>query len=190
MKGMIGRLSFTGLAVAGVVLGHALAYGIAVGGADLRHTLLAKTGHGYWMTAVAAAIVLGLVATAARIGRLLLPGRETGDLGARFVARLATTQVGLFLLLETGERLTVGASVTHFFGDHLLTLGVALQVGTALLVSVLLRLVGRAAVVVAAALRRPPLASPTRTHLRPPAFLRPARPLLAGARTARGPPSL
>jgi len=189
VKGMIGRLSFTGLAVAGVVLGHALAYGIAVGDADLRHTLLAETGHGYWMTAVAAAIVLGLVATAGRIGRLLIPRREAGAIGARFVARLAAAQVALFLLLETGERLTVGASVTHFFGDHLLTLGVVLQVGTAFLVSLALRLVGRAAVVIAAALARPPLAS-ARARLRPPAFLPLARPLLAGARTTRGPPSL
>ena len=189
MRRAVGRLSFTGLAVAGVVLGHTLAYGIAVGDADLRHTFLAETGHGYWMTAVAAAVVLGLVATIARIGRLLLPGRETDDIGARFAARLAAAQVALFLLLETGERLTVGASVTHFFGDHLFTLGVALQVGTAFLVSLALRLVGRAAVAIAAALRRGPRAASTEAPLRPIAFARPARPLLVGARTTRGPPS-
>src|SRR5580765_4090696 len=63
-------------AFGGVVLGHWLTYLISVPGAGAREAFLAQTGHGYWPTAVAVALVFGV---AALLGTVVLHVR----LGAR-----------------------------------------------------------------------------------------------------------
>src|SRR6266540_1301778 len=57
----IRRLPLAGAAVAGAAVGHSIAYLIVAPQGRARATLLAGTGHGYWSTAVAAEIVLGLL---------------------------------------------------------------------------------------------------------------------------------
>src|SRR5262245_3285342 len=58
----IRRLPLAGAAVAGAAVGHSIAYLIVAPEGRTRAILLAGTGHGYWSTAVAAEIVLGLLA--------------------------------------------------------------------------------------------------------------------------------
>ena len=61
LRGLARRLPLAGAAVAGAVVGHGLAYALAVPEPGRRLALLAGSGHAYWSAAIAAAIVLGLV---------------------------------------------------------------------------------------------------------------------------------
>jgi hypothetical protein len=54
------RLPLTGVAVAGAVIGHTLAYVVAVPHPGARLVLLVTTGHTYWSTAITVAVVCGL----------------------------------------------------------------------------------------------------------------------------------
>ena len=62
------RLPLTGVAVAGAVVGHMVAYVLAVPEPTVRVALLGATGHAYWTAAIAAALVLGLASLAATLG--------------------------------------------------------------------------------------------------------------------------
>ena len=69
------RLPLTGVAVAGAVVGHMVAYVLAVPAPTERVALLGATGHAYWTAAIAAALVLGLTSLAATLGRRFRAGR-------------------------------------------------------------------------------------------------------------------
>ena len=64
---MARRLPLAGAAVAGAVVGHGLAYALAVPEPGRRLAVLAGSGHAYWSAAIAAAIVLGLVSLGATL---------------------------------------------------------------------------------------------------------------------------
>ena len=77
------RLPLTGVAVAGAVVGHMVAYVLAVPSPTVRVALLGATGHAYWNVAIAAAVVLGLASLATTLRRrfragLLSSGRPAG----------------------------------------------------------------------------------------------------------------
>jgi len=68
------RLPLAAAAIAAAVAGHALTYLLTVPAAQARALLLAESGHGYWPTAVAAAVVLGLLSLASTAARHFLRG--------------------------------------------------------------------------------------------------------------------
>jgi hypothetical protein len=68
------RLPLTGVAVAGAVVGHMVAYLLAVPEPTARVALLGATGHAYWTAAIAAAVVLGLASVATTLLRQFRAG--------------------------------------------------------------------------------------------------------------------
>jgi len=147
-----------GVAFAGVVAGHSLAYFAALPGNIQRDTYLAQTGHSYWHKALVFALlleVLGLAVVALRSFRAGLRGTLPMRLGVRQLAtRLALIQAAAFTALEAGERVASGAGVSGMFAHHLFVLGIAIQLLVAVAGALLLRWLARAAEVLGSALRR------------------------------------
>jgi hypothetical protein len=161
------RLPLTGVAVAGAVVGHMVAYGLAVPSPTVRVALLGATGHAYWTAAIAAAVVLGLASLAATLWRrvragLLASRPQPGQRLGRVAAQLAGFQVAIYLVQETLERLEVGIPAHALLDGRLLGTGVIVQMAIAVVLAVLLAVVGRVAEAVGRALRsRPRRAEPT-----------------------------
>jgi hypothetical protein len=154
------RLPLTGVAVAGAVVGHMVAYLLAVPSPTVRVALLGATGHAYWTAAIAAAVVLGLASLAATLARRFRAGLgrtqpEAGQSVGRLAAQLAGFQVAIYLVQETLERLEVGIPAHALLDGRLLVTGVIVQTAIALALAVLLSLAGRAAEAVGRALRGP-----------------------------------
>src|SRR5256885_83661 len=106
-------LWMAGVAFAGVVAGHSIAYVAAIPDASRRGALLAQTGHSYWGTALVAALLAEVLALAAvatchfRAG-LAAPAAEPLPIrlgGVQLAIRLSVIQVAAFTGLEVGERL-------------------------------------------------------------------------------------
>jgi hypothetical protein len=149
-RGLVHRLPLPGVAVAGAVVGHMLAYALAVPEGAARLALLLTTGHAYWSAAIAAGLVLGLVSLATTLLRHfragLLPGQPRPDLPfGRLAAQLAGFQVAIYLVQEVLERVAVGAPLASLLDAHLLAIGVAVQVAIAFCLAILLRTAGAAA---------------------------------------------
>jgi hypothetical protein len=161
------RLPLTGVAVAGAVVGHMVAYVLAVPSPTVRVALLGATGHAYWTAAIAAAVVLGLASLAATLGRRFRAGLvsgppQPGEHLARVAAQLAGFQVAIYLVQETLERLEVGIPAHTLLDGRLLVTGVVVQMAIAVVLAVLLTVVGRVAEAVGRALRpRPRRVEPT-----------------------------
>jgi len=184
------RLWLGGVAMAGVVLAHVLAYFMAAPHRNGRDMLLRASGHRHW--AVVASLALGaLVAGLIWFTTQATRPDRVWSLGARafFVStarRLVLLQVGGFVLLEASERLLFGAGF-GLLAEPVVLIGILLQVVSALGAAGLLvvfartldRLCGRssAARIVASPGPRP------RVWILPPRFL-----LAAGGATLRGPP--
>src|SRR5438093_6239954 len=105
-----GALAVTGVAAAGVLLGHWLAYAAAVPGGHSRAQLLAATGHGY-LTQVSK---IALVLLVSGVGALFLKSfRTSGAAPPRPLQigwRLALIQTFGFVAMEAFERIAVGIS--------------------------------------------------------------------------------
>jgi hypothetical protein len=161
------RLPLTGVAVAGAVLGHMVAYVLAVPSPTVRVAMLGATGHAYWTAAIAAASVLGLASLAATLQRrfragLLASSPQPADRLGRVAAQLAGFQVAIYLVQETLERLEAGIPAHALLDGRLLVTGVVVQTAIALALAVLLTVVGRVAEAAGRALRpRPRRAEPT-----------------------------
>lgn len=181
-------IAVIGLAAAGVVLGHWLAYRLAVPEPGVRAEVLARSGHGYWGLAVRGAVVLGVAAAVLTV-LAAIRGRDDSTLHPQGLAlRLAVAQVLAFSAMEVTERLVVGAPVAGLLHHGLFLAGLALQVGLAAAGAAVLLLLARATVRLAAALR-PRRRLPARpARWRPVAGFVPRRPVLAGAAAPRGPP--
>jgi hypothetical protein len=154
------RLPLTGVAVAGAVVGHMVAYVLAVPSPTVRVALLGATGHAYWTAAIAAASVLGLASLAATLRRrfragLLASRPQPSDRLGRVAGQLAGFQLAIYLVQETLERLEAGIPAHALLDGRLLVTGVVVQTAIALVLAVLLTLAGRAAEAVGRALRRP-----------------------------------
>ena len=191
--GRIGRtLALLGTATAGLVVAHELDYRFVVPDPLHRHDLLLRSGHGYLTHAGYLALVAGLVAIFASVALGYLRGRGAGALppARSIAARLAIVQSASFVILETVERIVVGAPPD----DRLLALtvvGIMVQLVAALGGAMLITVLDRAghAIAVATA-HRPAFARPSSVAVPAPAVVRaPAsRVLLTAPR--RGPPAL
>ena len=187
------RLPLTGVAVAGAVVGHMVAYVLAVPSPTVRVALLGATGHAYWTAAIAAASVLGFASLAATLGRRfragLLAGRpQPGERLGRVAAQLAGFQVAIYLVQETLERLEAAIPAHALLDGRLLVTGVVVQTAIALVLAVLLAVAGRAAEAVGRALRpRPRRVEPTSLPVVEVVVAWPSR-LLAAGRGSRAPP--
>jgi len=192
-RGVAHRLPLTGVAVAGAVVGHMVAYVLAVPSPTVRVALLGATGHAYWTAAIAAASVLGLASLAATLGRrfqagLLASRPKPADRLGRVAAQLAGFQVAIYLVQETLERLEAGIPVHALLDGRLLVTGVVVQSAIALVLAVLLAVVGRAAEAVGRALRpRPRRVEPTGRPVVDLVVAWPSR-LLAAGLGSRAPP--
>jgi hypothetical protein len=153
------RLPLTGVAVAGAVAGHTLAYAAAVPDPGTRLVLLARTGHTYWSTAIAVAVVCGLASMASSLIRpfragLLATRRSPERSLGRLAGRLAMVQVGIYLVQESLERVAAGASPGSLLHGRLLAVGLAAQLVVALILAAVLRAAGLVANSAGRALRR------------------------------------
>ena len=118
-----------GLAMAGLVLGHVLAYLIAVPDPHQRAFVLQRTGHDYLPALAEAALVLALAGIAAVVIRAFAPGARGGsERFSRLAGRLTLVQVLAFGGLEVVERIVAGAPLPHLASDHILVVGMAVQV--------------------------------------------------------------
>jgi hypothetical protein len=155
------RLPLTGLAVAGAVVGHMVAYVLAVPQPTVRVALLGATGHAYWTAAIAAATVLGLASLATTLGRRFRAGLVSAppppdEHPGRLAGQLAGFQVAIYLVQEAVERLEAGIPVHALPVSRLLVIGVIVQTAIALALAVMLVAAGRVAEAAGRALRRPP----------------------------------
>ena len=133
-----------GLAMAGLVLGHVLAYLIAVPDPHHRAFVLQRTGHEYLPTMAEAALVLALAGMAAVVIRAFAPGPWGGsERFPRLAGRLGLVQVLAFGGLEVVERIVAGAPLGDLASDHILVIGMAVQVVVALAGAALLRWLAR-----------------------------------------------
>jgi hypothetical protein len=143
-------LPLAGVAGAGVMVGHWLAYTAALPSGHLRAEVLAETGHGYWPLAVKAGLTVAIAAVAALVLRLAAgapdEGRGRFGLFRSLAARLAAAQVLAFTVLEVSERLAVHAPLANLWQHHLFVLGLAIQLAVALAGALLLVALTRAVV--------------------------------------------
>jgi hypothetical protein len=179
-------------AVAGAFAGHTAAYLVAVPGASARAALLARTGHGYWPAAAAAAVALGAAALGTTVAgrfRTGLARRPASSQGlVRLAARLALLQTAIYLLQELLERVASGAPPAWLLHDRALAVGIPLQLALAAVVAAVLLLAGRAAEAAGRALARR-VTSEARDRSPWPAPRRPATPPARGVPGIRAPPA-
>ena len=193
--GLARRLPLAGAAVAGAVIGHALAYALAVPEPGRRLAVLAGSGHAYWSAAIAAAIVLGLGSLGTTLARSFNAGLHPGDRPAgepvgRLAGRLALLQVTIYLVQELIERAAAGVPLGGPVNGRLLLTGIAVQLLVAGALALGLAWAGRVAEVAGRALRRRRLGrpDPRPVRLRPTGWVRPAI-LLAAGMGGRAPPA-
>ena len=177
-----------GIAAAGLVLGHWLAYALAAPGAAERDELLHATGHGYLAFATQVSVLAGVLGLA---GLFLARLHQRGGGGsfARDVVQLSAVQTGAFAAMEVAERLLSGAPLDDLVHGPLLAIGLAVQLLVATAGAASLRLTDRTAAA-ADDLRTilPPLpTSPPMVAVPVTACTPPPRPSL-GSFGGRGPP--
>ena len=136
--------SMLGLALGGVLVGHALTYRVLVPDAHARAVALADTGHGY----LGGANMLGLLAAVAGLSILFLGRlmRRTGGT-PRVAVRLVAFQLTTFAAMELLERLGSGAGVRQLLPA--LLVGIPTQVVVACIVAALVRYTLRSATILA-----------------------------------------
>jgi hypothetical protein len=136
-----------GVAMAGVVVGHSLAYFTALPNASARAELLARTGHSYWHGAVLLALAVSAVAFARHI-RDHVHFSLTEGAGQSYLlvaSWLAVVQVSAYVIIELTERLASGYPLQQTFHSFLPLIGIGVQVLVACASTLLLRLLAKAA---------------------------------------------
>lgn len=136
----------SGVAVGGVLVGHAVTYGFVRPDEHARESLLAATGHAYLHLANESGLLLALIALAvALLGRVSRRrGVDAPSIGTLFRS-LAGFQVAVFLAMEVLERVSSGATLSGMLDGGLLPLGVLAQLLIAVLGSFLIHHLLRAA---------------------------------------------
>ncbi len=179
-----------GTAAAGLVLGHALAYLIAIPDPHQRVFALQRTGHAYLPALDQAVLMLVVAGMAAVVVRAFA---HTGDRPERFgrLARvLVVAQTCAFAAQEVLERLVSRAPLGGLAHDHILVTGIAVQIVVAIVAAGILwlfaRTATRLAAVVAARTRLPRVRV---VFALPVTARRPHAPLFATAGSVRAPPS-
>ena len=185
-----------GTAAAGLVLGHALAYLIAIPDPHQRVFALQRTGHAYLPAldqAVLMLVVAGMAAVVVRAFAHTGYRADRPDRPERFgrLARvLVVAQTCAFAAQEVLERLVSGAPVGGLAHDHILVTGIAVQIVVAIVAAGILwlfaRTATRLAAVVAARTRLPRVRV---VFALPVTARRPHAPLFAMPGSVRAPPS-
>jgi hypothetical protein len=161
-RGVVRRLPLAGAGAVGAAVGHSVAYLIVAPHGRTRAALLAGTGHGYWSTAVAAEIVIGLLVVVSMIAGRVRDGLRQAPRAAPDVAwvwlalRLGLLQTSIFTVQEVLERTVSGHPVSLVAGDRLVVVGVLVQVLVAAVAAAVLGWLGRAAEAVGRALAAGP----------------------------------
>lgn len=139
------RLWLAALACAGIASAHWLAYFAAGTHGHLHDELLSSTGHAYWPYFAA----VSMAALVAALARPVIQGFRAGPnrTGIRFIPTvlvLAVVQVGGFLALEVGERMLFAQGHSlNVLSESVVLWGLALQVVTAVVATIVVRLLAR-----------------------------------------------
>ncbi|HLI57329.1 MAG TPA: hypothetical protein VKY26_09915 [Actinomycetota bacterium] len=193
-------LALAGLAWAGDLVGHWLAYVLAAPNVTARDALLLATGHQvYWHAAIATAAVFGAAALVAFAWQGFARGMRHPSVkrswDGRWLAlagRLAPLQAAIYVVQETLERLLSHAPLSTLFVGQVLLLGIALQLIIGCALALVIAGLGRAAEEIGVAVggarpptRPAPRSLPGSAHHSPPPRIGEFRP-----RLTRGPPAL
>lgn len=181
-----------GFAVCGLLLGHAISYLLAIPDPVHRDVVLQLTGHDYLPLAVQAGLILLLGGVAAILVRAWTSRGADGTEGFPSIAGLLTiVQVVAFVGQELIERLVAGAPLHALSHDHLLPIGIAIQLVLALVGAATIRWLARLSARIVRAvgttrvlLSRPALALTCRTTSDGPCGR-----IASTARNVRAPPS-
>lgn len=133
-----------GFAVAGLLLGHAVSYLLAVPDPYHRSLVLQRTGHDYLPVAGEIGLILLLAGVAAVVARAFTSRTRDTERFASLAGLLAVIQVAAFAGQEVLERLASGSPLGELVHDHVLATGVVVQVAVALIGATGLRLLARA----------------------------------------------
>lgn len=144
------RYAVVAVAATGVLAGHRLTYLADVPDAGPRASLLAGTGHQYLSVAGELVSALLAISIAAVFLGGLMNARTSPTPGRTLASRLVLLQIGAFVAMEVLERSTAGVGLGHLLDGGILVLGIAINVGVALVGAVVLWLILRLADRVAA----------------------------------------
>ena len=179
-----------GTAAAGLVLGHALAYLIAIPDPHQRVFALQRTGHAYLPALDQAVLMLVVAGMAAVVVRAFARTDDRTERFGRLARVLVVAQTCAFAAQEVLERLVSGAPLGGLAHDHILVTGIAVQIVVAIVAAGILwlfaRTATRLAAVVAARTRLPRVRV---VFALPVTARRPHAPLFATAGSVRAPPS-
>lgn len=176
-------------AVLGLAVGHSIAYLIAIPDAQRRASVLRNTGHAYLPLLVEIGLILAIAGAASLVmSALASRGRIREDSFMRTAVGLGALQAGAFVVLEVVERLLTHMPLNELVSDHLLAVGVVVQLGVAVVGALVLRAMARTAARLASVFVAP--RAPRPSGLIPIPFARTLglRPVLVGAVGVRGPP--
>jgi hypothetical protein len=126
-----------GLALGGVLLGHAATYALLHPAAGTREDALRAAGHAYLGTAARLALPLTVVALATLLLGQAIHANRGAERFRDLALRLVCFQTGVFAAMELLERLGSGSG-THDLGPAL-AVGLPLQAAVALAIAWLLR---------------------------------------------------
>jgi hypothetical protein len=133
-----------GAAAAGLVLGHALAYLIAIPDPHQRAFALQRAGHAYLPALDQAALMLAIAGVAAIVVRTFArKGDGATERFGRIAALLVVVQTCAFASQEVLERLVSGAPLGELAHDQILVIGVLVQVLVAIVAAAVLWLLAR-----------------------------------------------
>jgi hypothetical protein len=179
-----------GTAAAGLVLGHALAYLIAIPDPHQRVFALQRTGHAYLPALDQAVLMLVVAGMAAVVVRAFAHSGDRTERFGRLARVLVVAQTCAFAAQEVLERLVSRAPLGGLAHDHILVTGIAVQIVVAIVAASILwlfaRTASRLAAVVAA---RASLPRVRVVFALPVTARRPHAPLFATAGSVRAPPS-
>ncbi len=133
-----------GAAAAGLVLGHALAYLIAIPDPHQRAFALQRAGHAYLPALDQAVMMLAIAGVAAIVVRAFArKGDGATERFGRVAALLVVVQTFAFASQEVLERLVSGAPLGELAHDQILVIGVLVQVLVAIVAAAVLWLLAR-----------------------------------------------
>ena len=180
-----------GTAAAGLVLGHALAYLIAIPDPHQRVFALQRTGHAYLPALDQAVLMLMVAGVGAVVVRAFShPDRGATDRFGRLARVLVVAQTCAFAAQEVLERLVSRAPLGGLAHDHILVTGIAVQIVVAIVAASILWLFARTATRLAAVVAaRASLPRVRVVFALPVTARRPHAPLFATAGSVRAPPS-
>jgi hypothetical protein len=179
-----------GIAGVGLLLGHWLTYTLVTPGDSARQQVLASTGHGYLPFLSQVLFLVAIAAGVSFVSRALAR-RGGSQRASRIFPLLAAAQLLAFAVMEIGERLVAGSTLSDL--SAVLPVGLLIQVAVAAIGAVMIALLTRAAADVAEGLRA--VAAPQTRRGRGVATVLPSREASPSVGVApsstviRGPPS-